>query len=332
MSTNWLTDSPDYGFEVSPDIGYSSPFSVSYSVESSSPSWGDSIYNWLTDPAPVYNMYGETMTPVKDPLDYWRVPDGISLTGVNSGDNYQGGNVLSDFYRDIPDAAGLDLSYDSILDYLKSPDAMTMLGKGLDVTNKGLQVANTVNKLAPQRPQQADPSAAYRQLMQQELDRQLKARQLQASPLGQGLGGAELAMTLYKAMTANNGIARSKFENNNAQAGQGPNFAAAQAARKARGFANGGLTGVTKALYDHAKHAGLIPGDDDGQEDSIEAMLSPGEYVIDAEIVSALGDGNTEAGAKKLDEMRYNVRKHKRSGGLSSIPAKAKTVEKYLKG
>jgi hypothetical protein len=54
--------------------------------------------------------------------------------------------------------------------------------------------------------------------------------------------------------------------------------------------------------------------------------------VIDAESVAALGDGNNAAGAKKLDAMRHNIRKHKRGGPLSSIPPKAKRPEQYLKG
>ena len=52
---------------------------------------------------------------------------------------------------------------------------------------------------------------------------------------------------------------------------------------------------------------------------------------MDAEIVSALGDGNNEEGARKLDQMRVNVRKHKRTGGLTSIPPKAKAPEQYMK-
>ena len=53
---------------------------------------------------------------------------------------------------------------------------------------------------------------------------------------------------------------------------------------------------------------------------------------MDAEVVSMLGDGNNKAGAKKLDEMRYNIRKHKRSGGLAQIAEKAKKPEQYMKG
>ena len=50
-----------------------------------------------------------------------------------------------------------------------------------------------------------------------------------------------------------------------------------------------------------------------GRSDDIEALLSEGEYVLDAEFVSLIGNGSSEAGAKRLDEMREAVRKHKGS-------------------
>lgn len=75
-----------------------------------------------------------------------------------------------------------------------------------------------------------------------------------------------------------------------------------------------------------------VKGGSAGQADKIPAMLSDGEYVVDADVVAALGDGNNEAGAAKLDQMRQNVRKHKRSASPSKIPPKAKAPEAYLKG
>lgn len=75
-----------------------------------------------------------------------------------------------------------------------------------------------------------------------------------------------------------------------------------------------------------------VEGPGTGQSDDIPAMLADGEYVIDAEIVSALGDGSNKAGAKVLDKMRENIRKHKRSGSLNSIPPKAKSPLAYMKG
>lgn len=69
-----------------------------------------------------------------------------------------------------------------------------------------------------------------------------------------------------------------------------------------------------------------------GQADVVEAKLSGGEYVMDADSVAALGDGNTNAGAQVLDKMRENLRKHKRSAPSNKIPPKAKSPLEYMKG
>src|SRR5262252_231748 len=61
---------------------------------------------------------------------------------------------------------------------------------------------------------------------------------------------------------------------------------------------------------------GLLRGPGSGQSDEIEGttpsgrpvLLSDGEYVIDAPTVAALGDGSTDAGARRLDEFRKKVR------------------------
>lgn len=46
----------------------------------------------------------------------------------------------------------------------------------------------------------------------------------------------------------------------------------------------------------------------DGVSDSIDAKLSSGEYVIPADVVSGLGKGSSEAGAKLLDDLIAQVR------------------------
>ena len=77
---------------------------------------------------------------------------------------------------------------------------------------------------------------------------------------------------------------------------------------------------------------GLLRGAQAGQEDGVPINASHGEYVFDADTVSALGDGNTEAGAKRLDEMRQRIRTHKRSAPATKIPPKAKPAASYLAG
>ena len=76
--------------------------------------------------------------------------------------------------------------------------------------------------------------------------------------------------------------------------------------------------------------AHYVQGGTAGQDDKIPAMLSDGEYVMDADTVAALGDGNNAAGAKKLDKMRVGIREHKRSAPATKIPPKAKAPEAYL--
>lgn len=74
----------------------------------------------------------------------------------------------------------------------------------------------------------------------------------------------------------------------------------------------------------------LVRGPGGGQDDQVHAMLSPGEYIMDADTVSALGDGDNATGADKLDQMRENLRAHKRSAPPSKIPPRAHAPEHYL--
>ena len=76
-----------------------------------------------------------------------------------------------------------------------------------------------------------------------------------------------------------------------------------------------------------------VNGAGTGRSDDIPAVLSDGEYVIDAETVALLGDGSNKAGAKKLDELRIKVRKHKgRKLAKGRFSANAKRPEAYLSG
>lgn len=89
--------------------------------------------------------------------------------------------------------------------------------------------------------------------------------------------------------------------------------------------AMGGLMRAAQGRY--------VKGEGHGREDRIPALLSDGEYVFDAETVSMLGDGSSDAGAKKLDQMREQIRKHK-AGGLARgrMSPDAKDPSRYLHG
>ena len=77
---------------------------------------------------------------------------------------------------------------------------------------------------------------------------------------------------------------------------------------------------------------GYAQGNGSGRDDTIEALLSDGEYVMDAETVALLGDGSNDAGAQRLDEMREQLRRHKGRGlSRGKFSADAKHPMQYLK-
>lgn len=89
------------------------------------------------------------------------------------------------------------------------------------------------------------------------------------------------------------------------------------------GYARGGLGEVAR----------LVRGGGTGREDTINARLSDGEYVIDAETVALLGDGSTKAGAERLDEFRAQVRRHKgKALARGKFSPNAKSLAAYMKG
>ena len=78
--------------------------------------------------------------------------------------------------------------------------------------------------------------------------------------------------------------------------------------------------------------ARFAQGSGSGRADTIDAKLSDGEYVIDAETVAMLGDGSNKQGAKLLDAMRQNIRSHKgKALAKGKFSPNAKSPLAYLK-
>lgn len=96
--------------------------------------------------------------------------------------------------------------------------------------------------------------------------------------------------------------------------------------------AGGGIS----SLGDYSDGGRLLRGPGDGVSDSIparigkkqEARLADGEFVVPARIVSELGNGSTEAGARKLYAMMDRIKKA-RSKSMKNIAADSK-AEKML--
>lgn len=73
---------------------------------------------------------------------------------------------------------------------------------------------------------------------------------------------------------------------------------------------------VLRSVAPQAQTEGMIRGQGSGMEDKIPGMIgdqqpvavSPGEFIVPADVVSGLGDGSSDAGAEKLDRMMDRVR------------------------
>jgi hypothetical protein len=97
----------------------------------------------------------------------------------------------------------------------------------------------------------------------------------------------------------------------------------------------GGIMGYNLGGYASGGNPRLLRGPGDGMSDHIPATinnrqparLADGEYVITADVVSHLGNGSTEAGARQLDAMMKRIRK-----GRTGTPKQGKQINprKYL--
>lgn len=79
--------------------------------------------------------------------------------------------------------------------------------------------------------------------------------------------------------------------------------------------------------------ARFAQGAGSGRDDTIDARLSDGEYVMDAETVAMLGDGSNDEGARRLDAMRRQIRAHKgKALAKGKFSPNAKSPLAYLAG
>ena len=103
-----------------------------------------------------------------------------------------------------------------------------------------------------------------------------------------------------------------------------------------RAMAGGGLSSAESHLGDYSDGGRLLRGPGDGVSDSIPATiggrqparLADGEFVVPARIVSELGNGSTEAGAKQLYAMMERIQHARRkTTGAKQIAAKTNAMK-----
>jgi len=85
---------------------------------------------------------------------------------------------------------------------------------------------------------------------------------------------------------------------------------------------------ILQQIVPNAQTEGMIRGEGGGMDDKVNGMIgdqqpvavSPGEYIVPADVVSGLGDGSSDAGADELDRMLERVRMA-RGGTAEQAPA-----------
>jgi hypothetical protein len=117
--------------------------------------------------------------------------------------------------------------------------------------------------------------------------------------------------------------------------GRGNKIIAMQKALKEGKMVNGMASGGISSLGGYSDGGRMLKGPGDGMSDSIPAniggkqpaRLADGEFVVPADVVSHLGNGSTDAGAKRLYGMMDKVRKA-RTGKKKQAPAVK--ADKYM--
>jgi hypothetical protein len=117
--------------------------------------------------------------------------------------------------------------------------------------------------------------------------------------------------------------------------GRGNRIVAMQKALKEGKMVNGMASGGISSLGGYSDGGRMLKGPGDGMSDSIPgviagrqpARLADGEFVVPADVVSHLGNGSTDAGAKRLYGMMDKVRKA-RTGKKKQAPAVK--ADKYM--
>ena len=94
--------------------------------------------------------------------------------------------------------------------------------------------------------------------------------------------------------------------------------------------AGGEIEGHNPEFFSEGGAHHFVQGGGTGTSDSVPAMLANGEFVIPADVVSGLGDGSNDSGAKVLDEFLKVIRAHKQSHSPKKLPPDSKGPLGYL--
>jgi hypothetical protein len=89
-----------------------------------------------------------------------------------------------------------------------------------------------------------------------------------------------------------------------------------------------------ESVANGSRKEGMVKGHTGGMDDMVDGVIgsservavSPGEFIIPADVVSMLGDGNSDSGRHKLEQMMSRVRKDKTGSTKQARPINSAKV------
>jgi len=271
--------------------------------------------------APTAKQYFNAATNryYTDPTGKWQPPAGWTQTGLKDGGEvktkHYGGGGYADFDLGLDESLGndwaQDLSYAPLGDLTGGADAAAAktAADEADAQNiKNIEAANA-------GVGSSSSSSILNKLLQAAKDNPNLTKALLAGGLGAALGYAGRPKSIAPMGLQGLGLSQGQVHG----ALKGVPVKRAEGG-EIDGYARGGGLHYLKSAEDGM--ADRIPATIDNKQ---PAKLSGGEFVIPADVVSHLGNGNSEAGAKQLYAMMDRIR-HARTGtkkqGKQINPAK----------
>lgn len=262
------------------------------------------------------------------------IQDAMKAAGVNDEDIARGLNALSASAGKeaaIINDMGLDQLYKNILDYQAAGHSPAAITAALEATGLDQRDINAANRYATEKGYTANPTSAAATVNY--LNNQVADVVQAATPVTQNTAPdnsgklseiyqyfADPSTQAALASGDTRGIAETMqalgYSPAEVAQATGANVADVQAAYDAAlgqdmsymQYAAGGEIAMAKGRY--------LQGGTDGMADELPARigkdqpaaLSHGEFVIPADVVSHMGNGNSDAGAKKLYQMMDKIR------------------------
>lgn len=231
-----------------------------------------------------------------------------------------------------PDTASKQVLFDpATKKYKTNPDYVPITYNTLGEKVYGLSNNEIIKRSTAGESFAKDSGVTYEQISQA-LNISVDEAKKRYPALGQPAAAAEEAAPSFNYTGSQGGMGASSIYPKNAYStNTGTNKAAGGLADA---YAGGGMS----HLGDYSDGGRLLRGPGDGVSDSIPATignkqparLADGEFVVPARIVSELGNGSTEAGARKLYAMMDRIQKARGSTVGKGKVAKNSRSEKYL--